>query len=107
MQQKDLLSLMINDIGANAIIWLVLAGVLFGIAFTYAHFWSIKQFIFKSKHFKSTIFVLTFVRLFVFAGALALAAYPNHPAVRMMIFFISFMIGRIGLMRVAKREIAK
>lgn len=105
MEKKELLFLLFNEIGFGAIAWLLVAGVLFGIAFTYSHFWAIKRFVLKSTHFKGVIFALTFVRLIVFAVALMMAAYPNYSAVRMILFFIGFMIGRVGLMSWAKKEI--
>ena len=107
IEQKDSFLFLLSEIGSVSIALLLFAGFLFGIAFTYSHFWAIRRFVLKSQHFKKVIFVLTFIRLFVFACALMIAAYPNHSGVRMMLFFIGFMIGRIGLMRIAKKEITK
>ena len=106
-EQKGSLLFLLGEIGGMSISLLLLAGFLFGVAFTYSHFWAIRRFVLKSQHFKKVIFILTFVRLFVFACALMIAAYPNYAGVRMMLFFIGFMIGRIGLMRMAKKEITK
>lgn len=107
MEQKNTILLLLNEIGGVSVTMLLIAGVLFGIAFTYSHFWAIRRFILKSPHFKKLIFVLTFIRLFVFAFALILASYPNYAGIRMMLFFIGFMIGRLGLISVAKKEIIK
>ena len=107
MEQKKSLLLLLNEIGSTSVTILLIAGVLFGIAFTYSHFWAIRKFVLKSTHFRGVIFILTFIRLFVFALALILASFPNHGGVRMMLFFVGFMVGRIGLMHVAKKEIAK
>jgi hypothetical protein len=97
----------LSEIGLNSILVLMLAGFLFGIAFTYSHFWAIKKYVLNGGAFQKKIFLLTFVRLIVFAGALFIAAYPNYPAVRMIIFFITLMIGRKMMMFMAKREISK
>ena len=107
MEQKDLFLLLFREIGAPSIMLLMIAGLFFGMAFTYSHFWAIRKFVLKSPHFKKVIFILTFIRLFIFAGALAVAAYPNHAEVRIILFFIGFMIGRTGLMSMAKRELEK
>ena len=97
----------LSEIGLNSILLLVISGFLFGIAFTYSHFCSIKKYILKDGSYQKKIFLLTFIRLIVFACALVLAAYPNHRSVRMMIFFIAFILGRKIMMSMAKREIAK
>ena len=107
MEQKSSVLLLLNEIGGASIALLVISGLLFGMAFTYSHFWAIRRFVLKSPHFKRVIFILTFVRLFVFACALMIAAHPNYAGMRIMLFFIGFMIGRIGLMRIAKKEILK
>ena len=106
MKQENL-TYLLSQIGWDAIVFLLIGGLFFGIAFTYTHFWAIKKYILNGGAFKKKIFILTFIRLFIFALVLAVAAYPNHSALRMMLFFIAFMIGRIGMMRVAKREISK
>ena len=107
MEQSNTFLLLINEIGVLSITLLMIAGFLFGIAYTYTHFWAIRKFVLKSPNFKKIIFIMTFVRLFIFAGALAIVARPNYPGVRIMLFFIGFMIGRVGLMAMAKKEIAK
>lgn len=107
MEQNNSFLLLLNEIGCPTIAWLMIAGLLFGIAYTYSHFWAIKKFVLKSPNFKKIIFIMTFVRLFIFAGALALVARPNYPGVRIILFFIGFMIGRVGLMAMAKKEIIK
>ena len=106
MKQESLFYFL-AEIGFQTISYLLIAGFLFGIAFTYSHFWAIKKYILNGGAFQRKIFILTFIRLFVFACALMMAAYPNHKAFRMIIFFIGFMIGRISMMRFAKKEIAK
>ena len=107
MNKQNSFLVLIDEIGTQSIILLIIAGLLFGVAFTYTHFWAIRKFVLNSPHFKRIIFFLTFIRLFVFAGALAVAAYPNYSGLRIILFFIGFMIGRTGLMFFAKREIAK
>lgn len=107
MERKDTFLMLLNEIGTSSIILLMVAGLFFGIAFTYTHFWAIKHIVLKSVHFKKIIFLLTFVRLFVFALVLVIVAHSNHPAVRIILFFIGFMIGRVGLMSMAKKEIIK
>ena len=105
--KQESLSYFLAEIGFQTISYLLITGFLFGIAFTYSHFWAIKKYILNGGAFKKKIFLLTFIRLFVFACALMMAAYPNHKAFRMIIFFIGFMIGRISMMRLAKKEIVK
>lgn len=106
MKQEGL-GYLLSQIGSFSVASLLIAGLLFGLAFTYSHFWAIKKYILTGGAFKKKIFILTFIRLVVFAVALMIAAYPTHSAVRMILFFIGFMIGRIGMMRMAKREISK
>ena len=97
----------LSEIGLNSILLLLISGFLFGIAFTYSHFWAIKKYVLNGGAFQKKIFLLTFIRLIVFAGALFMAAYPNYPAFRMMTFFVALIIGRKIMMSIAKREIAK
>ena len=106
MKQTSL-SYLLSDIGTFSVLALLISGVLFGGAFTYSHFWAIKKYILNGGAFKKKIFILTFLRLIVFAISLMLAAYPNHSAFRMLLFFFAFMIGRVGMMRMAKRELVK
>ena len=106
MKQENL-TYLLSEIGSFSVWMLLITGLLFGMAFTYSHFWAIKKYILNGGAFKKKIFILTFIRLAVFAMALVLAAYPTHSAMRMILFFIGFMIGRIGMMRMAKREISK
>ena len=105
--KQETLSFLLTEIGYESVWILILSGLLFGMAFTYSHFWAIKKYILNGGAFKKKIFLLTFIRLFVFACALMMASYPNHKAFRMIIFFIGFMIGRISMMRLAKKEIVK
>ena len=107
MEQKNAFLVIMNEISTTSVAFLIVAGLLFGIAYTYTHFWAIKNIVFKSPHFKRTIFILTFVRLFVFALALIAVARPNYAGVRIILFFAGFMVGRIGLMFLAKKEIIK
>ena len=106
MNQQSL-TLIFSQIGALNVSLLLLGGFLFGLAFTYLHFYSINRYILNGGAFKKKIFILTFVRLVVFGSVLAVVAYPNFPAVRMMTFFVAFMVGRILMMRLAKKEISK
>ena len=105
--KQESLSYLLAEIGMSSVGILLIAGLLFGGAFTYSHFWAIKKYILNGGAFKKKIFVLTFIRLFVFAIALMMAAYPNHSGLRMMLFFVGFMIARIVMMRMAKKELAK
>ena len=106
MKQESLFYFL-AEIGFQTISYLLIVGFLFGIAFTYSHFWAIKKYILNGGAFQRKIFILTFIRLAVFAFALFMSAYPNHSGLRMMLFFAAFMIGRISMMRLAKKEIVK
>ena len=53
---KYLFLLLSREIGMPSIILLVIAGLFFGMAFTYSHFWAIRKFVLKSPHFKKVIF---------------------------------------------------
>lgn len=105
--KQESLAYLLSQIGSFSILSLLIAGLLFGMAFTYSHFWAIKKYILNGGAFKKKIFVLTFIRLFIFAIALMMAAYPNHSGLRMMLFFVGFMIARIVMMRMAKKELVK
>ena len=105
--KQETLSFLLTEIGYESVWILILSGLLFGMAFTYSHFWAIKKYILNGGAFQRKIFILTFIRLFVFAFALFMSAYPNHSGLRMMLFFAAFMIGRISMMRLAKKEIVK
>ena len=104
---KPGLALIFSQIGTLNTSLLLLGGFLFGLAFTYLHFFTINRYILNGGAFKKKIFILTFVRLIVFGLVLMIVAYPNYPAIRMMTFFIAFMVGRIFMMRLAKKEILK
>ena len=103
MKEQDL-TYLLSEIGNTSIVLLIFAGILFGISFTYSHFWSINKYILNGGAFKKKIFALTFIRLIVFAVALMLAGYPNNSGLRIILFFIGFMGGRIFTMRLAKKE---
>lgn len=92
----------------SPMMWVVLAlsGFAFGVIFTLLYYWSLKQYVFaKPTHFKRSIFVLTFLRLAAFFGVLWWVAYPDGNVVKILGFFIAFMLGRSVTFKVSKRKL--
>ena len=73
---------------------LIVGGFCFGVLFTLSHFWALKRYVFKKEHFKQALFLLSFIRLFIFGVVLWFVLNLHKNVLEVLIFFVAFTIAR-------------
>ena len=88
------------------LIGLILGGFAFGFIFTWTHFIALKKYVFTQNHFKSALFVLSFVRLLVFGIVLFIVIDIHKNVLEVLIFFVAFTVARWLMFLKTKRLLA-
>ncbi len=104
MTQTNALSYLLVQISPLAGVGLFLFGMLVGVVFAYSQ-WKTVQKITQVNRMKRYLFATALVRFLVFFMALMWVAYPDKNIVKIIIFFVGFMVVRVIAIRKIKKRL--